>query len=126
MMSYLSDLFVALLMIVLTGFLAISALRRLIRNMHLTRKGSITTGQYLSSTRVVFFLDAKKRIEFVTWRNSFTGSKKLEVLYNPERPEQAEVRVVLQKNFKPIKTKRRTAATEAFLGKRGTAFARFT
>src|SRR5437879_4362740 len=92
MINYTAGLIVALLLIVEVGFVAIPALRRLIRNIHLTRKGQIATGRYLSSTKAVFFLGEKKRIEFVTWRDSSAKRKELEVLYDPEHPEQVEVR----------------------------------
>jgi hypothetical protein len=101
MMSFIAALFAALLIIVLAGFIAIPALRRLIRNIHLTRKGSIATGRYLNPTKVVFFPAEKQRIEFVTWRNSSAKSKEIEILYNPERLDQAEVRSSKMLWFRP-------------------------
>jgi len=91
LINTIAGLFVALLLVVLAGFLAIPALRRLRRTIHLTRKGKIAAGRALSSTSVVFFLEEKKRIEFVTGRNFAVRKRPLEVLYDAERPEQAEV-----------------------------------
>ncbi len=95
------NLFLALIIVVLAGFVAVPALRRLIRNIHLTRKGSVATGRYLGSNKVGFLLGAEKQIIFSTWRSSSMLGKKLEVLYDPERPEQAEVRSSDVLWFKP-------------------------
>lgn len=55
MINYTAGLIVAVLLIVKVIFVAVPAFRRLVRNIHLTRKGKIATGRYLSSTKVVFF-----------------------------------------------------------------------
>lgn len=104
MINTVTGLFVALLLVVLAGFVGIPALRRLIRNIHLTRKGKIAAGRALSSTSVVFFLEEKKRIEFVTGRNFAVRKRPLEVLYDPEQPGQAEVRNTKMLWVRPIDT----------------------
>lgn len=91
-LSYTVNLSIALMIIVLAGFIAIPAVRRLICNIHLTREGSVAPGRYLGSKKVAFFVDEKKQITFYTWGKAPTAGKKFEVLYDPQRPEQAAIR----------------------------------
>jgi hypothetical protein len=98
------NLFIALIVVVLASFIAVPALRRLIRNIHLVRKGNVTTGYYSTSNKVVFLVESKEQITFTTWHSSFGTSKELEVLYNPDQPEKAEVRSTRMLWVKPADT----------------------
>ena len=101
-LQYIFNLSLSLCFVVLAGFISIPALRRLVRNIHLTRIGKIIAGHYLNPVRASFVLPTGQRIEFVTWRKRAASDNQVEILYDPQRPTQAEVRNANILWFRPI------------------------